>query len=225
VTAFRALVKETHKLLQDSEAYAAYAAKIVRRYRRNDMIAKWTVAAAACVPFMAKLNATSAPTASWFAALVPLLAIGLPLLNFSRVIQLASELHGKHAEILPQLKKIWREMSSADEYAPAVAIQTEQWKKEIHDIDVRLAAIRAKKSEMPEMKSLMQEAARDCDKVQDIVFHDPPALAPASATVSRESDKTAKSEQKKEPPPEPSRSSSSYSSGPTVVNYTSIPKL
>jgi hypothetical protein len=233
MSAFRTLASEVHKLLQDTEAYAAYAAKIVRRYKRNDTIAKWTVAAAACAPFVEKLRTTSASTASWFVALVPLLAIGLPLLNFSRVIQLASELHGKHAEILPQLKKIWREISSADEYSPATAQLTEQWKKEIHDIDVRLAAIRAKKSEMPEIKSLQDEAARDCDKVKPIEFQEPRAQidpAPSTGTADQSAakvpdkpkkqtkEKTKETEAPKQQTVE-SRPSSSGQGGAAVINY------
>jgi hypothetical protein len=234
MSAFRALVLEVHKTLQDTEAYAAYAAKVVRRYRRNDLMAKWTVAAAACAPFMAKLQSSSASTASWFSALVPLLAIGLPFLNFSRMIQLASELHGKHAEILPPLRKIWREMSVADEYAPNTEKLTEQWRKEIHDIDLRLAAIRAKKSDMPEIRSLSDEAIRDCDKIQPITFQDPPKQSISSSVAVSQSgeekvedpapknklkSKKTKVESKPQPEKKESTAASSYSAGPTVINY------
>ena len=155
---------EVHKLLQNTEAYAAYAAKVARRYRQYDITAKWIVAAAVCVPFVDKLRSTSADTASWFLALVPLIALGLPLVNFSRVIQLASELHGKHAEILPQIKDIWREISAISDHTLVTGETIEKWSKEVHDIDLRLAAIRTKKSEMPEIKSLIEQAEKDCEK-------------------------------------------------------------
>ena len=163
-TALQLLLIDTHKLLQNSEAYAAYAAKVAQRYRSRDIATKWVVATASCAPLVDKLRTSTADGASWFLALVPLIAIGLLLLNFSKVIQISSELHGKYVEILPALRKLWREMSASTGAGFGTEELVKSWRKDLNDIDTRLSPLRAMKSEMPEINSLKVEAENDCEK-------------------------------------------------------------
>jgi len=99
VTGNRALRNLTDDLtakLEDVEFLACYSAAIVRVVRQRERWAKWLVAVAACVPFLARLRAISGPTADWLVAIVPLLAIGLPIWNPDKTIEAASTLHGRY---------------------------------------------------------------------------------------------------------------------------------
>ena len=149
------LLKEMKEHLDESEVYAAYSADVARRYRKRDMVSKWVVAAAACGPFINKLADASEQFSSWVLAVIPLIAIGLPLLSYSRKIELASSLHGKYVAIIPKLRDLWRRLcadqSPADEQVAA-------WQVEIGDLEIRLAEIRRLKQEMPDIKSLAEKA-------------------------------------------------------------------
>ncbi|MCI5143266.1 MAG: hypothetical protein D3909_16380, partial [Candidatus Electrothrix sp. ATG1] len=149
------LLNETKEHLEESEAYAAYSASVDRRYRKRDLITKWVVAAAASGPFMSWLSNTSDKTYSSILAFMPLLAIGLPLLNYSAKIELASSLHNHYVTIIPQLRNLWRHLCST---ASPGTEQVTAWQKEIYELETRLAEIRRLKQEMPYIKSLGKKA-------------------------------------------------------------------
>ncbi|MCI5223626.1 MAG: hypothetical protein D3924_13385 [Candidatus Electrothrix sp. AR4] len=149
------LLSDMKEHLNESEAYAAYSANVARRYRKRDLISKWVVAAAASGPFMNWLSSTSETTYSWVLVTMPLLAIGLPLLNYSAKIELASSLHGHYISVIPQLKKLWRRLCSN---ASPNDEQLTDWRNEICDLETRLAEIRRLKQEMPDIKSLAKKA-------------------------------------------------------------------
>lgn len=155
------LLLDVRQHLQESEAHAAYAAEVSRHYRLRDAASKWIVAIAACGPLAAKLAHVPDNPASWLLAAIPLLALALPLLDYSRKIELASSLHGKYVEIIPRLKALWEELC-ADE-APS-AEKLERWHKQMTGLDRRLAEIGARRSEMPDIQSLAVNAEADGGK-------------------------------------------------------------
>ncbi|MCI5167264.1 MAG: hypothetical protein D3903_14515 [Candidatus Electrothrix sp. GM3_4] len=149
------LLSEMKEHLDESEVYAAYSANVARRCRKRDLLSKWGVAAAASGPFMNWLSNTSETTYSWVLAAMPLLAIGLPLLNYSAKIELASSLHSHYVTIIPQLRNLWRHLCST---ASPNDEQLTGWRNEICDLETRLAEIRRLKQEMPHIKSLAEKA-------------------------------------------------------------------
>ncbi|MCI5125765.1 MAG: hypothetical protein D3925_15160 [Candidatus Electrothrix sp. AR5] len=149
------LLSEMKEHLEESEVYAAYSANVARHYRKRDLLSKWVVAAAACGPFIDKLAASSQQISSWMLAVMPLLAIGLPLLNYSAKIELASALHGNYVAVIPQLRSLWRHLCST---ASPNDEQLTGWQNEICDLETRLAEIRRLKQEMPSITSLAEKA-------------------------------------------------------------------
>ncbi|MCI5162526.1 MAG: hypothetical protein D3917_11025 [Candidatus Electrothrix sp. AX5] len=149
------LLNEIKEHLEESEVYAAYSANVARHYRKRDLVSKWVVAAAACGPFIDKLATASQQMSSWTLALMPLLAIGLPLLNYSTKIELASSLHGHYVTIIPQLRNLWRHLCST---ASPGDEQLTAWQNDIYDLETKLAEIRRLKQEMPVIRSLGEKA-------------------------------------------------------------------
>ncbi len=149
------LLNEMKEHLDESEVYAAYSANVARHYRKRDLISKWVVAAAACGPFIDKLATSSQQISSWMLAVMPLLAIGLPLLNYSAKIELASSLHGKYVDMIPHLRDLWRKLCSNK---PPTEEQLTLWQSEIYNLESKLAEIRRLKQEMPNIKSLSAKA-------------------------------------------------------------------
>ncbi len=145
------LLLDTRNHLQESEACAAYSADVAAYYRQRDAAWKWLVAAAACAPLIARLAHAGEGAAAWPLALIPLLAIALPLLGYAGKIELAASLHGKCAELIPQLKELWHELCA--EEAPS-AETLEVWHKRATELDRRLADLKALQADMPEIQSL-----------------------------------------------------------------------
>jgi len=142
------LLLDVRQHLQESEAHAAYAAEVSRHYRLRDTASKWIVAIAALGPVIGRLAQAPEGAPSWLLAAIPLVAVALPLLNYSKKIELASSLRGKYAEIIPRLKALWEELC-ADEAPPAEKL--ERWHKQMTELDRRLAEIASHQSGMPDL--------------------------------------------------------------------------
>lgn len=163
------LIDDIHRLLETSEGYASYSAKVARLYRRRDTVTKWLVAVAACGPFIDKLTSTSEPIASWLLAIIPLLAIALPLLNYSKKIELAGSMHSNYVSVLPELRELWRLVCSRGKPSDR---SLNSWNRTLSSVENKLAEIRTKKSEMPEIKKLAKEADKQAEKYKKPNFYD-----------------------------------------------------
>src|SRR5829696_8011792 len=104
------LDSELREKLRQVEYLSCYSVAVVRLVRKRHFYAKILVAIAGCIPFMAKLQDFSNQTAGWVAALVPLVAVALPIWNPDRILEVASTLHGRYSETVPVLRRLWRQV-------------------------------------------------------------------------------------------------------------------
>lgn len=157
MTGNRALQNLTDDLtakLEDVEFLACYSAAIARVVRQRERWVKWLVAVAACVPFLARLRAISGPTADWLVAIVPLLAIGLPIWNPERTIEAASTLHGRYLQALPPLRALWRRVRDFEGPSEATGTLVSEVAGELETLEQELASIRSEASTLPDVRKL-----------------------------------------------------------------------
>jgi hypothetical protein len=155
---WRALVIQVRDELTQAERMTAYAAAITRRYRTRDIRLKWVVAIASCAPFVGQLRKVSTTSADWLLALVPLLALLLPLLNYGKVIDVARELHSEYSTSLTQLQTLWRQMQL--ESPPTNAVLS-HFENTFSEIERQIAKVRTKKVDLPDSDSLKKRIARE----------------------------------------------------------------
>lgn len=105
----RAFREDVRAKLRDVEFCCAYAAAVARRVRSRHRAAKFLVALAGCVPFIAKLQSVQTGAAEWIVASVPLIAIALPIWNPDKLLEVASSLHGRYAQLLPAFRQLFRD--------------------------------------------------------------------------------------------------------------------
>lgn len=135
----------------------AYTGGVARRYRKRDAILRWIVAAAACAPFVGQLRSTSGIVTAWTLALVPLIGLALPLLNYSRTVDVAKDMSVEYATILVDLRHLWR---SFDVDQPPPDRRFIEINERYEAIDARLATLNSQLVELPSMKSLLDEVER-----------------------------------------------------------------
>jgi hypothetical protein len=152
--ALRNLTDDLAAKLEDVEFLACYSAAIARVVRKRERWAKWLVAVAACVPFLARLRAISGPTADWLVAIVPLLAIGLPIWNPEKTIEAASKLHGRYIQVLPPLRALWRRLRDFDGPSEATGTLVNEVAGELKILEQELASIRSEASSLPDIRKL-----------------------------------------------------------------------
>jgi hypothetical protein len=153
------LVEEVRKILLEIELSAIYSADVGRLFIKRDRRLRYLVAASSCTPFVTKLRDVSEPAASWLLAITPLLALYLLFSNYSRTIQSACSLHGKCVGLLPQLKKLWRNVTIRPDITSGISLN--QYIGEIHaeinTIEKDVSAWRAIRLELPDIKEIMKE--------------------------------------------------------------------
>lgn len=154
---FRALKNEIEKTYLDSEAYLHYIALIHRHYQKRDIQLKWMVAAASCAPVVSKLNQSSATIWPWVLALIPLVSIALPLLDYGKLISSTSSLHEKYSKLVPDIKKLWREVEAQSSANDALEAKI---KDTLSLIDNKIAEIRPEKLNIPDIKKFKDKAER-----------------------------------------------------------------
>jgi len=160
MTGNRALRNLAHDLtakLEDTEFLACYAVAVARSIRRRQRWAKWVVAGAASVPFIAHLRAVSGPTADWLIAIVPLLAIALPIWNPDSTIETATTIHGRYHQVLPSLRSLWRKLRDFEGPSEATAELVREVEREFKALEEELASIRSAISSMPDIRRLKDQ--------------------------------------------------------------------
>lgn len=152
--ALRNLTDDITAKLDDVEFLACYSAAVARVVRQREKLSKWLVAIAACVPFLARLRAISGPTADWLVAIIPLVAIGLPIWNPERVIEAAFTLHGRYLQALPALRALWRRLRDFEGPSEATGTLVSEAASELETLEKELAAIRSESSSLPDISKL-----------------------------------------------------------------------
>jgi hypothetical protein len=148
------LTRDVTAKLQDVEFLACYSAGVARLVGRREKWAKWLVAAAACVPFVARLREVSGPVADWVVAVIPLLAVGLPVWRPEKTIGTASMLHGRYLQVLPALRALWRRLRDFEGPSEATSTLVTEAARELETLEQELASIRSKSSGLPDIGRL-----------------------------------------------------------------------
>jgi hypothetical protein len=163
MTEWRGLALDARRDLISAETYCMYFAGVAKRYRQLDRLARFIIAAFACAPLIAKITQVSATTASWIVALVPLVAISLPIWNPSKTSEDAAVLHGKYNLFVEYLKNTWRSIknppSDADHEKVFAAV-----KAQLTDIGQQLAATAQAHAHIPDVHSIKAAAKIDTSK-------------------------------------------------------------
>jgi hypothetical protein len=154
--ALRNLTRDVTEKLEDTEFLACYSVAVTRRVRKQQRWAKWLVAVAASVPFVAHLRAISGPTADWVVAIVPLLAVALPIWNPERTLEVASTLHGRYHQVLPLLRALWRRLRDFEGPSEATATLVQEISDRFKTLDEQIASIRSGISSLPDIRKLKE---------------------------------------------------------------------
>jgi hypothetical protein len=179
------LRSEVRDKLRHMEYMSCYAAAVARRVRKHNFAAKIVVAAAACVPFMAKIQEVSSDTASWATALVPLVALTLPIWNPDKILEAASKLHGGYSELLPPLRSLWRRLRDfSDEAAGNWQEVAEAAHKQLAEIEERASSFAAEVRLLPEVESLKMKCSKSIPSYEDEKGGSAPNMGPGAVVYS-----------------------------------------
>ena len=155
------LLVEVKGALIKAELNAAYCAVYVRETRRKQAVLRYVVAIAACAPFISKLGSVSSDAAGWVTAIVPLIAIALPIWNADKSIEQAAEIFGKYSSVLPGVRELWRELSLHYEYDRNIDhYDVAEAKDRLSQLDARLTDCARAITNVPDLPRLKAWAAR-----------------------------------------------------------------
>lgn len=158
------LVLDVRTRALETEAMAAYAARLARRFTRRDRLTKWVVAAASCAPFVVKLRDTSLSAATWLTSTIPLLAVALPFIDYGSRIKTATSIHEKHASLLPQVRDIWRNVR--DESIASTPENMQRLRERLRELEQGIAAAGHEKPLLPDVPSARRAAEKDVNTTQ-----------------------------------------------------------
>jgi hypothetical protein len=162
------LDSEIREKLRHVEYMSCYSVAVVRLVRKRHFYAKILVAVAGCIPFMAKLQNVSGETASWIAALVPLVAVALPIWNPDRLVEVGSTLHGRYAELIPPLRRLWRQIRDIlpGDRADEGKIVEEAY-EQLAAVEEQLASFHGEIAQLPDIGSVKERCAGSIPKYDE----------------------------------------------------------
>lgn len=85
--------------------YISHFAKIVRKYKRLEIILRWLVAIS-LTPFFINPNILNDEVARWYLSVIPLLGVLIPLLRLPEKISKTLKLHEVYSDVDYELVKI-----------------------------------------------------------------------------------------------------------------------
>lgn len=159
---------EVRKQLIAAEVYAAYSTAVLRRVNKQQVYAKWIVAAAACAPFVAQLTQTSSVLGAWVPAVVPLVAVGLPIWQPDKTVERAATVRARLALIIAILRPHWRTLIvpiSADILADPNDLQRAH--EALREAEKIKAEISSEYSRLPDIPKLRKRAAESVPDYDD----------------------------------------------------------
>jgi hypothetical protein len=113
------------------------------------------------VPFITKINSVSSEAGSWVAAVIPLIAIALPIWSPERTVETAAGIHGKYMAILPPLRTLWRSLAVAPSQPEQLTQEViDSASKIIQEFDDQSAAFAKDMPSLPDLPKLKERCIK-----------------------------------------------------------------